>query len=1142
MSTRSLRHRSSRYSSPATFGEKDVTPKHVEAPVARNGQQTNLDTWIEPTVRTAVPSFEDTKGLERVGVLENMQPLGIPPTQRMLQKLKVTNYVRPSHRPTPVQVEEVVSTSADPEKMDVASPLEPEIMSDNPPELPRQPDTVLFSSPPRGRPPRKEAAEMSQAPTASLSPANLSSAHTGHAQPKPPSIQEHLRRDRLQNHLERAIHEAQDKDSSALVPGLQKLRDDAQVIPELWNVLEAVVQQSPNAAQFKVFKRYIKSGVRKHRRSSQISTSPYQSSPLRRDAVSSPRSSKHRQPDLSGKTPSQPSNPRISLYFNMNRAAASAAQPDATVAVPSPVSRNLDSIDPSLRTQSLLPTPSPNKRKRARSVSSDSSLSSAKSFPDDYAPPAARGPGGADGRRSRSMNQRQAASRAATGGRLRSTASATYHDPVGGQPIVETTSVAKGTSKKPQKTRDDIEFDIDELNLRKRDFLQDSFHDYNQIPRPESDERGLVHGHPDVPDPSERPPPPVVHPNRLPVSSTALSSPVTVPPDTILINGNANGRKRYRPFNDPDTDDIDTATSISSSPGPAFVPPPPPGVANAISRGATPRAARFPPLQKGTRKSARVMVSPNKPKNGGITAGVSRAGPSRDVAVGNGADSGAEVDNDEYCASCGGEGKLLCCDGCTNSFHHACLEPPLDADDEVEGEWFCPQCVAKRSRSTTKPTGLLGSLIRRVDDTIPKAFALPLDVREYFEGVKTGEEGEYEEVALPRTQNNAVKMNRAGFIEEPNYKETRDSKGNLIMCYRCGQTSNGRDIIPCDFCPAKWHLDCVDPPLAIPPRRRADWKPSSSWRCPLHIEHDLAALGRQAEAAPGDMGRVPRLRKPKNAVPVDVPVARGFKNNGIIEIEPMRDESFDRTKEFHMEGKIYRVPEKAIRLDFIDRVKKSWYEDHSIPRILDAPMRIHEKKYRPEGAVLYHPPHETVVTTKEPDFWTGANALAITETARANAALRNRSIQEQQTVLTLADMSGKGIDGYSGDALAELTNRLISEAPAEVIESVERNELNQLLQLQELINRRIAVLGRDSSGTPPTASVTPEPPAPESPTPPRQQNGTDAGSPPCNATSKMLMGTKLVNGDTPKEFPHGPTDGTANREEDDADNEMEMSP
>ena len=106
-------------------------------------------------------------------------------------------------------------------------------------------------------------------------------------------------------------------------------------------------------------------------------------------------------------------------------------------------------------------------------------------------------------------------------------------------------------------------------------------------------------------------------------------------------------------------------------------------------------------------------------------------------------------DNDEFCASCGGEGKLLCCDGCTNSFHHACLEPPLNPEEEVDGEWFCPRCVARRTKTVPHPTGLLGMVVRRVDDIIPKAYTLPHDVREYFEGVRTGDEGEYEEVGLP---------------------------------------------------------------------------------------------------------------------------------------------------------------------------------------------------------------------------------------------------------------------------------------------------------------------------------------------------------------------------------------------------------
>lgn len=423
-------------------------------------------------------------------------------------------------------------------------------------------------------------------------------------------------------------------------------------------------------------------------------------------------------------------------------------------------------------------------------------------------------------------------------------------------------------------------------------------------------------------------------------------------------------------------------------------------------------------------------------------------------------------DNDEFCASCGGEGKLLCCDGCTNSFHHACLEPPLNPDEEVDGEWFCPRCVARRTKYAPHPSGLLGLVVRRVDDTIPKAFALPRDIRDYFEGVRTGDEGEYEEVGLPRTQNNAVKMNRAGFIEEPNYKETRDSKGNIIRCYRCNLTSNGRDIIPCDYCPAKWHLDCTDPPLAVPPRRRLGDKPGASWRCPLHVEHDLLAVGRQADAAPGDLGRIPRLRKPKNAVPLDVAVTRGFRNNGIIEIDLLPDEpDINKTKEFNMHGKIHRIPELGLRLDFIDRVKKSWYEDQSFPRQMDAAKRLRNRNYRPDGVVLHHPPQQTLVKIRQPEFFTGANALAITETAKANAALRKRSIKEQKAVLDLAEMSQRGIDGYSGDALAELTNSLISEAPPEVLESVERTEVDQLLQLQDLISQRLALLRHPETST-----------------------------------------------------------------------------
>lgn len=418
-------------------------------------------------------------------------------------------------------------------------------------------------------------------------------------------------------------------------------------------------------------------------------------------------------------------------------------------------------------------------------------------------------------------------------------------------------------------------------------------------------------------------------------------------------------------------------------------------------------------------------------------------------------------DNDEFCASCGGEGKLLCCDGCTNSFHHACLEPPLDPEEEVIGEWFCPQCQAKRVKDTEDSKAIFGKAFRALEHVIPRAFSLPEGIREYFEGVRTGEEGEYTEFGQPRTQN-APKMNRAGFIEEPNYKEPRDPKGKLNLCKGCGLGANGKDLVPCDYCDAKWHLDCVDPPLPIPPRRRAGDKPNASWRCPLHIEQDLVGLGRQAEAAPGDLGGQPRLRKPKNAKPVDVDFPRGFRNNGVIDVELSKDGPSIR--ELDMHGSIFRLPEQAIRLDFIDRVKKSWFEDQTFPDTVNGrrPRRFVKRDYRPDDAVVLHTPTQTVITIKEPEFYKGSTALSIVETAKANAALRRKTLPEQQAILNLTTMAHSEQGSVPGDSLAELTNTLIAEVPEAAEQMLVRDERAQLQRLQSLVERRLRILdGRD---------------------------------------------------------------------------------
>lgn len=54
--------------------------------------------------------------------------------------------------------------------------------------------------------------------------------------------------------------------------------------------------------------------------------------------------------------------------------------------------------------------------------------------------------------------------------------------------------------------------------------------------------------------------------------------------------------------------------------------------------------------------------------------------------------------NDDVCAVCTRRGKLLCCDGCPKSYHHRCLNPPMDPKQSFEGDWFCPECTAQRDR------------------------------------------------------------------------------------------------------------------------------------------------------------------------------------------------------------------------------------------------------------------------------------------------------------------------------------------------------------------------------------------------------------------------------------------------------------
>jgi hypothetical protein len=152
--------------------------------------------------------------------------------------------------------------------------------------------------------------------------------------------------------------------------------------------------------------------------------------------------------------------------------------------------------------------------------------------------------------------------------------------------------------------------------------------------------------------------------------------------------------------------------------------------------------------------------------------------------------------------------------------------------------------------------------------------------------------------------------NRGGYAQEeiPDYFRLRDAKGKIVLCHKCHGAASAPDraIIPCSFCGLYWHMDCLDNPMAKEPL------PSRSWRCPAHVDDLLAIL-------PANLGPAHRRRKIKGQSVIKPVLSRGLKNFGDIEIEnePTDDEEetgFFEQKEY---GRIYKLPERGIKLDFI---------------------------------------------------------------------------------------------------------------------------------------------------------------------------------------------------------------------------------
>lgn len=74
------------------------------------------------------------------------------------------------------------------------------------------------------------------------------------------------------------------------------------------------------------------------------------------------------------------------------------------------------------------------------------------------------------------------------------------------------------------------------------------------------------------------------------------------------------------------------------------------------------------------------------------------------------------------------------CDGCDNSFHASCLDPPMDLGELSEdAEWYCRVCQFTNNKPRP-PTNWSDQLTYHRDISNPKAFSLPVSIRKYFFG------------------------------------------------------------------------------------------------------------------------------------------------------------------------------------------------------------------------------------------------------------------------------------------------------------------------------------------------------------------------------------------------------------------------
>ncbi|TIC20405.1 hypothetical protein E3Q13_00705 [Wallemia mellicola] len=284
--------------------------------------------------------------------------------------------------------------------------------------------------------------------------------------------------------------------------------------------------------------------------------------------------------------------------------------------------------------------------------------------------------------------------------------------------------------------------------------------------------------------------------------------------------------------------------------------------------------------------------------------------------------------NHEWCDACGGEGRVIMCDGCDNSFHASCLDPPMDLGELSEDvEWYCRVCQFTNNKPRP-PTNWSDQLMYHRDISNPKSFSLPVSIRKYFFGVETAYDGSYSTSSDTKPVKTDGTFSRFGAaLTERDAYPTKDKHGNAVKCYKCKGSSapslspsndndrnraitassttstthtEWRKMISCDYCNCYWHLDCLTPPITQIPSM------SRMWMCPLHAEHAKSLHMKMKN-------RIPK----ENIKEVNNKLSRSDSVTIIGNSSKRSKKSNDR-----LDREKFHIPEQSIQLDFWNKVKK----------------------------------------------------------------------------------------------------------------------------------------------------------------------------------------------------------------------------